>query len=243
MTERDWNEATDPTMMVQWLGRSQRASERKVRLALCACCRQVWTEFQGKGKAWVIELAERLAEGLVSRKELRAVRQRLIQLLQEQTGWRDEDLDLLMDSFEGFDFDVATFASSRALQENLRVPHLRQVIALVAQTMPESRKYKYRTEFHIRVCKLVRCIFGNPFRPLPPRPTAAGGLVSQLALTGYEDRILPEGRLDNARLAILADALEEEAGFEDAVMLAHLRQPNAVHVRGCFAVDWILGKS
>jgi hypothetical protein len=39
----------------------------------------------------------------------------------------------------------------------------------------------------------------------------------------------------------LADALEE-AGFSDPDFLAHLRGPGT-HVRGCYAVDLILGKS
>jgi hypothetical protein len=43
------------------------------------------------------------------------------------------------------------------------------------------------------------------------------------------------------RLPILADALEE-AGCAEADLLAHLRGP-APHVRGCWALDLLLGKS
>jgi hypothetical protein len=43
------------------------------------------------------------------------------------------------------------------------------------------------------------------------------------------------------RLAVLADALEE-AGCADALLLAHLRSPGP-HVRGCFALDAVRGKS
>jgi hypothetical protein len=39
---------------------------------------------------------------------------------------------------------------------------------------------------------------------------------------------------------VLADALEE-AGVTDDAILAHLRGP-AAHVRGCFVVDWLLGR-
>jgi hypothetical protein len=48
-----------------------------------------------------------------------------------------------------------------------------------------------------------------------------------------------EGRAFD-RLPILADALEE-AGCTDAYLLAHLRGPGP-HVRGCWAVDLVLGK-
>jgi hypothetical protein len=47
--------------------------------------------------------------------------------------------------------------------------------------------------------------------------------------------------LDPERLAVLADALEE-AGCAEADVLAHLRSPEE-HVRGCWPVDWVLGKS
>ena len=51
---------------------------------------------------------------------------------------------------------------------------------------------------------------------------------------------MPAGTLDNTRLAVLADALEE-AGCTEADILGHLRGPGP-HVRGCWVVDLILGK-
>jgi hypothetical protein len=54
----------------------------------------------------------------------------------------------------------------------------------------------------------------------------------------------PGGRqdtLDNTRLAVLADALQD-AGSENLEILAHLREPGAIHVRGCFLLDLLLGK-
>jgi hypothetical protein len=65
--------------------------------------------------------------------------------------------------------------------------------------------------------------------------------VVALAQAAYDQRELPAGHLDRARLAILADALEE-AGCTDQTILGHLRGPGP-HVRGCWAVDLILGKS
>jgi hypothetical protein len=49
-----------------------------------------------------------------------------------------------------------------------------------------------------------------------------------------------DGMLDPARLAVLADALEE-VGCEDEQILAHLRGPGP-HSRGCWVVDMLLGK-
>jgi hypothetical protein len=45
---------------------------------------------------------------------------------------------------------------------------------------------------------------------------------------------------DPACLARLADALED-AGCTDPELLGHLRSPGP-HVRGCWAVDLVLGK-
>ena len=66
-------------------------------------------------------------------------------------------------------------------------------------------------------------------------------VVVRLAQSAYEERHLPAGTLDNGRLAVLADALEE-AGCTDADILDHLRGPGP-HVRGCWPVDLCLGKS
>ena len=64
--------------------------------------------------------------------------------------------------------------------------------------------------------------------------------VTALAKAAYEDQELPSGRLDNERLGVLADAVEE-AGCTDAALLARLRAAHA-HVRGCWALDVVLGK-
>jgi hypothetical protein len=94
------------------------------------------------------------------------------------------------------------------------------------------------------VAHLLRDIIANPFGPSPPLPTAVlawnDRLVPRLAQTIYDDRKMPEGTLDTGRLAILADALLD-AGCEDEELLAHLRSVGP-HVRGCWAVDLILGK-
>jgi hypothetical protein len=88
----------------------------------------------------------------------------------------------------------------------------------------------------------VRDIF-NPFRPAPLEPSVVAwndAIVVRLAQIAHDDRHLPAGRLDLTRLAVVTDALEE-AGCKDADILGHLRGPGP-HVRGCWAVDLLLGK-
>jgi hypothetical protein len=94
-------------------------------------------------------------------------------------------------------------------------------------------------------CVLLRELFGPlPFRPVSVAPSLLdwdSGTVVRLARAAYEQRSLPDGKLDPTRLAVLADALEE-AGCTDRDILGHLRGPGP-HVRGCWAVDRLLGKS
>jgi hypothetical protein len=58
--------------------------------------------------------------------------------------------------------------------------------------------------------------------------------VVKLAQAIYDDRAFD-------RLPILADALED-AGCHDAGILAHCRGPGP-HVKGCWVVDLLLGKT
>jgi hypothetical protein len=92
-------------------------------------------------------------------------------------------------------------------------------------------------------CRLLRCVFGNPFRPAAIDPLWLawnGGAAVKLARAAYDLRRRPSGELDRSRLAVLADALEE-AGCADAELLGHLRGPGP-HVWGCHALDAILGR-
>ena len=45
---------------------------------------------------------------------------------------------------------------------------------------------------------------------------------------------------DFSTMPILADALQD-AGCDSADVLDHCRDPNGVHVRGCWVVDLVLG--
>jgi hypothetical protein len=99
---------------------------------------------------------------------------------------------------------------------------------------------KKRIEEIIALCEMVRDIFGNPFRPVRLGRAWLTPTVTNLAQSAYEERALPSGELDPTRLAVLADALEE-AGCDQPGLLSHLRGPGP-HVRGCWALDLLLGK-
>jgi hypothetical protein len=81
---------------------------------------------------------------------------------------------------------------------------------------------------------LIRDVFGNPFRPVAVEPGWLTADVVALAKSIYADRAFD-------RMPILADALQD-AGCENADVLDHCRGPGP-HVRGCWVVDLVLGKS
>ncbi|HVK15982.1 MAG TPA: hypothetical protein VM533_03475 [Fimbriiglobus sp.] len=82
-------------------------------------------------------------------------------------------------------------------------------------------------------CDLLRCVLGNPFRPVTAEARWLTSTAVGLAQTIYVERAFD-------RLPILADALEE-AGCDDPDVLSHLRG-DGPHVRGCWVVDLVLGK-
>jgi hypothetical protein len=81
---------------------------------------------------------------------------------------------------------------------------------------------------------LLRCIAGNPFRPVAADPAWLTSAVVGLAAAIYADRAFD-------RLPILADALED-AGCDHPDILAHCRS-HPEHARGCWVVDLVLCKS
>jgi hypothetical protein len=82
-------------------------------------------------------------------------------------------------------------------------------------------------------CHLLRCIFGNIFHAVSFDPSWRTLQVVALAQAIYENRTFD-------RLPALADALEQ-AGCDNADILAHCRGPGP-HVKGCWALDLVLGK-
>ncbi len=234
MTEAEWLACTDPRPMLQFLReRADDKDDRKSRLFACACCRttSVWQSARDERSRTAVEVAERFADGKATPEELHAA-----QLAARAASERFTDD---FDNFDNTHYDPALLACKFATDSSatdsadlcayhafgFRVPH---------------RRWEY-----VVGAFLLREVFGNPFRPSPPLPAAVlawnDGTVVRIAQAIYDERRLPEGTLDTSRLAILADALLD-AGCDDEVLLAHCRGAR-MHVRGCWAVDLILGKS
>ena len=187
-----------------------KVSDRKLRFFACACCRSFWQFLTHKRSRGAVEFAERYADQLADRKERRRMAVAAMKALKSVSGLAMRPL-LAAQLTTAVHMEFSTGKMGNEDQEELRVR-----------------------------CRLLRCILGNPFRPITINSAWLNPTVTTLATAAYEERILPSGELDHARLAVLSDALEE-AGCDDADILAHLRSPGP-HVRGCWAVDLILGK-
>ncbi|MBP3957104.1 hypothetical protein J8F10_17705 [Gemmata sp. G18] len=81
---------------------------------------------------------------------------------------------------------------------------------------------------------VARDVLGNPFRSVAVDPSWLTTNVLTLAAQVYASR-------DFSAMPILADALQD-AGCNSAEILDHCRAPGP-HVRGCWVVDLLLGKT
>lgn len=82
---------------------------------------------------------------------------------------------------------------------------------------------------------LIYEVHGNPFRPVKFADSWRTGTAVALAKQMYESR-------DFSAMPILADALQD-AGCDNDDALTHCRDTSLMHVRGCWVVDLVLGKS
>lgn len=80
---------------------------------------------------------------------------------------------------------------------------------------------------------MLRCVFGNPFRPITLNPSWLTSTVLALANCIYQEKAFD-------RMPFLADALQD-AGCDNEDILNHCRR-SGEHVRGCWCVDLILCK-
>ena len=237
MTEAEWLACTDPQTMLDSL--RGKASDRKLRLFACACCRRAWHLLTREQPRAAVATAERYADGLAGPEELRqgwsAVRKAL-STAPLGTPWEEALVAALYAATPGpVPPEGAAGAAANALSDDPRPRgpyHPLTAKAGEAPGCPSERAFQ---------CALLRDLFA-PFGA--PEVGASwltwGGAVAALARGAYEDRQLPSGQLDPARLAVLADALEE-AGCTNLNLLAHLRGPGP-HAHGCWAVDLLLGK-
>jgi hypothetical protein len=225
VTEAAWLRSKDLWAMFSHLGPNR--SERKSRLFAAACCRRVWPLLDEDHRL-AVEVAERFADGLADNEE-RAV----VACLVDGAG---DELDHEVIKSPRYSAAVAAswvIQSDGDAEEEGTIDLDSECCATLAAeaVVRATRSKKPEATFQ---ADLLRDIFGNPFRPVATNPRWRSETVVALASGIYAERAFD-------RMPILADALEE-AGCDHADILAHCRG-DGPHVRGCWVVDLVLGKS
>jgi hypothetical protein len=188
-----------------------------------------------------VDVAERYANGECTEEELAAARNAPHEIIENFVSYRDR-------SYAVCDTDRCDLLMvDAALNPNVREGLERTLQWAYLTTLTRTSIAGVTKRFRFQATDLFREIVGNPFRPWKVAPDFLGGglvqpdgrvvpltdTVRALAMAVYADRAFD-------RLPVLADAAEE-AGVTDRSMLDHLRHCTG-HVRGCWALDLLLGK-
>ena len=230
-------------------------TERRLRLFLVGCCRRQWDLFCDPICKRAVEVAERYADGLATEGDLEAASRDAQDLgdrirMEERpwpndhslrqhianaaimVGWsyaeltRPKRLDGAVPPEAACPRGVRGLTADRCLDE----------VARALDWLSADRRARTQQDATEEATQaaLLRCIAGNPFRPVIFSPEWRTETAVLLARQMYESR-------DFSLMPILADALQD-AGCEDEQILSHCRDPQGTHVRGCWVVDWVLGK-
>lgn len=109
-----------------------------------------------------------------------------------------------------------------------------QTLRTLGIGLPIPGSHRVDQQVRVHWCGLVRDVFGDLVHPVPLDASWRTGNVVDLSRTIYEEHAFD-------RLPILADALMD-AGCNDEVIVEHCRGCGP-HVRGCWVIDLILGKT
>lgn len=234
MTEEDWLTGANAQPLLEFIG--GKMSPRKLRLFAVACCRRL-DELFTEDSRQALEVAERLAEGLVDKRTRKRARRNAL-----AAGWVTEppwlvphargpakqavQCALAEDPLEAATLTLeVTHQSESALRWN-REAHVNRPRSDTPEWMELGERV--RVASGIDLSNLLRHIVGAPFRPYSATPSWPAD-VTRLAEAVYAGADVGFA---------LADALLE-AGHPE---LAEHFRAEAWHPKGCWVVDIITGR-
>jgi hypothetical protein len=242
MTEAEWLSCRRPEDLL-WVFQ-QKGRARKARLFAVACCRRIPRLLSEDTWQRTVEVAERYADGLADRYDLRQAH-RLAAQAYRIPGWQGTPAQHAL-LHAGYAVHAATDPTARLYYRRVLHP-ARNAVAYAALLPGEAPEGPSQAEIQARYgavyrqeesaqADLVRDLIGNPFRPVTLDPDWLSWhdrTVVKLARAVYDQH-------DFERLPILADALEE-AGCQEPTILDHCREPGE-HARGCWVLDAVFGR-
>jgi hypothetical protein len=231
VTESEWLTATDPAPLLAFL--QGKASARKLRFFVTACCRQLWSSSTDAATLAALSMVEHLAEAGANQ--------------MGRTTIRLSASEAVLECGASDPLGLFWFADDKRLWKRADRSVIDSTLAVIVEQMAclggRFGPLEWIREALARAglplhqqADLLRDVVRGPFRPVRFRAawkTWNEGVVSRIAQTIYHDRAFD-------LLPILADALEE-AGCGEAEILNHCRYPGC-HVRGCWVLDLVLGK-
>jgi hypothetical protein len=211
MTEVEWSACTDSIPMLEFL--RGKASDRKLRLFACACCRDIWDLIPSEPSRTAVEASEEYADGQIQRKKLLQLRERARQKDSNLAEWA------VMAATRP---QIATAWLARLAVDARRRPGICRAYAPSHQLSPEQ-------------CGHLRDLFGPLlFRSVILDPGWLNPAVARVAQAIYAERRFQD-------MPVLADAFLD-AGCDNEEVLAHCRSPDP-HVKGCWLLDLLLDKA
>jgi hypothetical protein len=232
MTADEWESSTDLRELLAASGLAP--GGRRLRLFAAACARRVAAAMPDDTARGLLDMAERRADGSLSEREWFAAVAGAVDPYLGNEAARDgaggATFGVLMNLYQGVAEHTLKLAGS--------VVEARAYLAYSggypATVGPEEWVLRAAEAEAEALCRLLRCVAGDPLRPMALDPRWRTAAAVGLAAWIYSERAFD-------RLPILADALEE-AGCEDEAVLAHCRRPGE-HARGCWVIDAILGRA
>jgi hypothetical protein len=244
MTEQEWLESHNPLQMLNSIrGRVSnnvefnlhlrlssadrtppdfargKFSDRKARLCAVAACRTLWTQMTELASRNAVEVSESFADEQASNSDLHAAGKKLDAATRSKLRAKARYPALWAGAW-----DAARSAVRIGDWDSAVLCHFAAQGGVGSSSSNNA---------NLRLCHLLRDIFGNPFHPVTIDSRWLTSTVSELA-----DAIYAERAFD--RMSILADALMD-AGCDSDEIIQHCRGPGP-HVRGCWIVDLLLGK-
>jgi hypothetical protein len=199
---------------------------RKLRLFAVECCRLLLPFISDPHSRKALRIAERYAEGQATAAKLRFAWEDARRAAGTSRRHRRHQEATLQDD--------ALWVVTLVVEENFT--GLVWLGGCVNRALARAQQAGLTAAAPIDEVRLVRCIFGNLFRPAAIDAAWLAwnnGTIPTLAQAIYDHHRFTD-------LPILADALEE-AGCTSHDILNHYRQAG-VHARGCWVVDVVLGK-
>lgn len=217
MTETQWLQARAPGKLLDFIWGT--ATERKLLLAACACCRRHWDQLTDPRSRRAVELAESFADGLIDREALSAA----------------------LPPTQAACLEITEMKEGRVTERRARVriaqsavhllraalgPH-KELVELAMFVRHEGLSRVQQQELRAFECATLRHVFGNPFRAAY---SSSGwpSTVTALARAAYEGQ--------PCHFA-LHDALLD-AGHSE--LAEHFQEVH--HPKGCWVLDQILNQ-